>query len=122
MQRHAHPRTNHHIAAQCVGDEIIKRLIDARDIYDDSGKQRHNSYEITQPVAALQPSGRSGLQFGGFFERIKPRHLFPREVGIVATEVPVRSSATIDRALQIEVAHDGGWTQVECVAHGLLDL
>src|SRR5579859_4859046 len=46
----------------------------------------------------------------------------PREVAIVAPEVPGRSGLRVDRPPQVEVAQDGRRPQVEVLAHERLDL
>ena len=47
---------------------------------------------------------------------------FPSEVGILATEMAVGRGLGVDRTLQVKLVDDGGGTQVEHLAHRLLDL
>src|SRR5260221_11603082 len=46
----------------------------------------------------------------------------PREVAVVAAEVPVRSGLHVDRTAEIEIAQDRGRAQVEVLVHERLDL
>src|SRR3546814_2914186 len=55
-------------------------------------------------------------------ELVGPIGLLPGEVVQLTTEVPVGGGLGIDRAQQVEVADDGGRTEVEDLEHGFLDL
>src|ERR1700744_1540184 len=48
--------------------------------------------------------------------------LLPRQVDVGAAEVPVRGGLRVDRAQQVQVAHDRTGSQVEDLGHDLLDL
>src|SRR6478735_7783728 len=47
--------------------------------------------------------------------------LFPRQLDVGAAEVTVGRGLRVDRAQQVQVAHDGTRTQIEHAADGLLD-
>src|SRR3954465_12803902 len=45
----------------------------------------------------------------------------PREVVVLAAEVPVRGGLLVDRPVQVQVVAEGAGTQVEVLLHELLD-
>src|SRR5581483_5796190 len=60
-------------------------------------------------------------QPGGRAQRVRLVGALPREVAIVAPEVPVGRRLRVDRAPQIEIAHDRRRAQVELLADERLD-
>src|SRR5687767_6796701 len=71
-----------------------------------------------------QPARLAGLvlQPDGRLEVFEARRVLPRERVERTPEVPVGGGVAVDRALQVEVAHDGTGTEVEDGTDGLLDL
>src|SRR5947207_15886700 len=83
-----------------------------------------------EPMKPAPPVMRtvSGVGFGdGAFEpgrcteRVRLVRALPGEVAVVPAEMTVRRRLGIDRTTEIEVAKDGGRTEVEVLAHELLD-
>src|SRR5207244_2913741 len=58
---------------------------------------------------------------GGAHERVGVVRAVPGEGAVLAAEVAVGGGRREDRAAQVEVAQDGGGTEVEVLAHELLD-
>ena len=64
---------------------------------------------------------RARVEAGGRAQRVRLVRALPGEVVVVAAEVAVRGRLRVDRAAQVEVAQDRRRTQVEVLAHELLD-
>ena len=71
--------------------------------------------------ARRRPGSGRTAEAGGSAERVGLVGLLPGEVAVVAAEVAVRGGLRVDRAAQVEVAHDRGRAQVEVLADELLD-
>lgn len=85
---------------QCVWNQVVERFVDARDIDDNTGQWRHNTYESRQSVRYRTIGGNEvALNLGGFFEGAKSRQLLPGEIWITATEVPVSRRLAVNRTL-----------------------
>src|SRR5579871_3019270 len=80
----------------------------------------------TRAVSTSWSTARSGATrrsgADGRLEGVQPAQLLPRELLLVATEVPVGGGAAVDGAAQVEVADDGRRAQVEHLVHRGHDL
>src|ERR671915_782744 len=80
------------------------------------------SLTARRPGAGWHRGALGHLEAGGGAEGVDAVGELPGEVGLLATEMPVSRRLLVDRAEQVEVADDGGRTQVEDPQDDLLDL